>query len=157
LAPRRSQSSQPDRKEPPMVRRLLFVPLFAAVILVLGSGAAFACGGLVAPGHAEALEQATTLAAWHDGLEHYITGFRFAGAASSFGYIIPLPGVPAKIEKGGDWTLERLEREVNPAKELLFAAADAVAPSARGVVVLQQVTVDALDITVVKGGGADVA
>jgi hypothetical protein len=140
-----------------MVRRLLFVPLFAAVILVLGSGAAFACGGLVAPGHAEALEQATTLAAWHGGFEHYITGFRFAGAASSFGYIIPLPGVPAKIEKGGDWTLERLEREVNPVREAFGLAAAVPAPSARSVVVLQRVTVDALDITVVKGGGADVA
>ena len=37
-----------------------------------------------------------------------MTGFRFAGDAKGFGYIIPLPGVPVKIEKGGDWTLERL-------------------------------------------------
>lgn len=141
-----------------MARRLLFVSLLAAAILVLGSGAAFACGGLVARGHAEALESATTLAAWHDGFEHYITGFRFAGAASSFGYIIPLPGAPTKIQKGGDWTLERLEREVNPLQEDVLALAPATrAPSARGVIVLQRVTVDALNITVVKGGGPDVA
>ena len=140
-----------------MARRLLCVPLLAAAILVLGSGAALACGGLVAPGHAEALERATTLAAWHDGFEHYITGFRFAGAASSFGYIIPLPAAPVKIEKGGDWTLERLEREVNPVKDGLFALAESPVPSARGVVVIQRVTVDALYITVVKGGGPDIA
>jgi hypothetical protein len=101
------------------------------------------------------LQKATTLSAWHNGYEHYVTGFQFLGAAKNFGYIIPLPGVPSKIEKGGGWTLERLEREVSPPAELDFAKAAAV-PSA-GVAILQRVTVDALDITVVRGGGADVA
>src|SRR5947208_441566 len=138
-----------------MVRRVLSVSVFSLVLLVLGSGAALACGGLVAPGHAEVLERATTLSAWHAGLEHYITGFRFAGNASSFGYIVPLPGVPAKIEKGGDWTLERLKREVNPpVASPQFALAAAARDSVQ---VLQRVRVDALDITVVRGGGPDVA
>jgi hypothetical protein len=110
----------------------------------------------VAPGHAEVLERATTLSAWHGGFEHYITGFQFAGNASSFGYIVPLPGVPAKIEKGGDWTLERLEREVNPVPEFARLAASTPAP-AGDVQVLQRVRVDALDIVVVRGGGPDVA
>jgi hypothetical protein len=138
-----------------MVRRVLSLAVLSLAVLVLGSGAALACGGLVAPGHAEVLERATTLSAWHAGLEHYITGFRFAGNASSFGYIVPLPGVPTKIEKGGDWTLERLEREVDPpvpGPELAFASA-----ARDSVQVLQRVRVDALDITVVRGGGADVA
>jgi hypothetical protein len=114
-----------------------------------------ACGGLVAPGHAEVLQKATTLAAWHAGYEHYVTGFEFAGAANKFGYIIPLPGNPTKIEKAGDWTLERLEREINPVeRDATFGlAATAFAP----VQVLQRVKVDALDIVVVKGGGKDVA
>jgi hypothetical protein len=138
-----------------MVRRALSLSVFSLVLLVLGSGAALACGGLVAPGHAEVLEGATTLSAWHAGFEHYITGFRFAGNASSFGYIVPLPGVPAKIEKGGDWTLERLEREVNPLP--VFARLAAVPAAQDSVQVLQRVRVDALDITVVRGGGPDVA
>jgi hypothetical protein len=137
-----------------MVRRLLSIVVLAMALLLVGAGSALACGGLVAPGHAEVLRKATTLSAWHAGYEHYVTGFRFAGDANGFGYIIPLPGVPVSIEKGGDWTLERLEREINPAK---FDQAVLAAPSARGVIVLQQVRVDALDITVVKGGGADVA
>src|SRR6478672_9972748 len=95
-----------------MIRRLIAVPLLAAGFVVAASGAAFACGGLVAPGHAEALKSATTLAAWHAGYEHYVTGFEFAGLADSFGYIIPLPGVPSKITKGGNWTLERLQGEI---------------------------------------------
>jgi hypothetical protein len=137
-----------------MVRRVLSLSVLSTALLVLGSGAALACGGLVAPGHAEVLQRATTLSAWHGGFEHYITGFRFAGGASSFGYIVPLPGVPAKIEKGGDWTLERLEREVSP---VLRAALALPALAAGYVQVLQRVRVDALDITVVRGGGPDVA
>ncbi|HEY3210553.1 MAG TPA: DUF2330 domain-containing protein [Actinomycetota bacterium] len=138
-----------------MARRLLLIPVLALVLLVLGSGAAFACGGLVAPGHAEVLRKATTLSAWHNGYEHYVTGFQFGGNASSFGYIVPLPGVPVKIEKGGGWTLERLEREINPAR-FAFAELAAVAPRPK-VEVLQQVRIEALDITIVRGGGADVA
>src|SRR5919197_3289480 len=119
-----------------MARRLVLVPVLALVILALGSGAALACGGLVAPGHAEVLRKATTLSAWHAGYEHYVTGFRFAGNASNFGYIVPLPGVPVKIEKGGGWTLERLEREINPV-DATFALRAAPAPKA--VQVLQRV------------------
>ena len=137
-----------------MLRRLLSVSILSLAVVVLGPAAAFACGGLVAPGHAEALQRATTLAAWHGGFEHYITGFQFIGTADRFGYIIPLPGVPSRIEKGGDWTLERLEREVNP--QPVFEAL-AAAPTAKDVQVLQRVTVDALDIVVVRGGGRDVA
>jgi Uncharacterized protein conserved in bacteria (DUF2330) len=137
-----------------MVRRLLSLVVLSFALVVLGGGAAFACGGLVAPGHAEVLERATTLSAWHAGYEHYVTGFRFAGNASSFGYIVPLPGVPVKIEKGGGWTLERLEREVNPVREIFAAAAPLAGDRVQ---VIQRVRVDALDIVVVKGGGPDVA
>jgi len=142
-----------------MLRRAFAVPLVAAGIVVAVSGSAWACGGLVAPGHAEALERAVTLAAWHDGYEHYVTGFEFAGLANSFGYIIPLPGVPTKIVRGGNWTLERLQGEIGEGplgfKEKGFgiSAAEAASP----VEVLQQVKIDALNITVVRGGGPDVA
>ncbi|HEV2005215.1 MAG TPA: DUF2330 domain-containing protein, partial [Candidatus Limnocylindrales bacterium] len=58
------------------------------------------------------------------------------------------------VEKGGDWTLQRLIRETNPVPErLLF---DAAAPAAAGAQVIMQVKIDALDITILKGGGADV-
>src|SRR2546426_5939898 len=106
-----------------MTRRLLSIIVLMMALLVLGAGSALACGGLVAPGHAEVLQKATTLAAWHAGYEHYVTGFQFAGSASNFGYIVPLPGVPSRIEKAGDWTLERLEREVNPVRASFALAA----------------------------------
>ena len=140
-----------------LVRPVLAVGM-AFGLITAGAGAALACGGLVAPGHAEALKSATTLAAWHDGYEHYVTGFEFAGLADSFGYIIPLPGVPSKITKGGSWTLERLQGEIGEGplslRDVRFAPE---ALAAAGVSVLQQVKIEALNITIVRGGGVDVA
>src|SRR5216683_7699045 len=75
---------------------------------------AAACGGLVAPNGAIRLERATTLVAWHDGVEHYMTSFSYTGEADSFGWIVPLPAVPDKVEEGGGWTLQRLFRETHP-------------------------------------------
>jgi hypothetical protein len=138
-------------------RRLLIFCSVAVAAVVLAPATAFACGGLVAPGHAEVLQKATTLAGWHDGLEHYITGFQFAGSADRFGYIIPLPGNPTKIQKAGDWTLERLEREINPVQDTAFEGVALASAPQPMVAVLQRKRVDALDITVVRGGGRDVA
>jgi len=134
---------------------MLVVPVLVSAVLLVAAAPAMACGGLVAPGHAEVLQKATTLAAWHAGYEHYVTGFQFAGAADRFGYIVPLPGVPTKIQKAGDWTLERLEREINTVPE--FAGVLLASAKADRVAVIKRVKVDALDITIVRGGGPDVA
>ena len=34
--------------------------------------------------------------------------------------IVPLPGVPSKVQRGGNWTLQRLQREVAPPERALF-------------------------------------
>jgi hypothetical protein len=111
---------------------------------------ALACGGLVAPNGAIRLSRATTLVEWHNGVEHYLTSFTYQGDVSNLGWIVPLPAVPTKIEEGGAWTLQRLERETHP-QPIEFARS--AAPSAAGVQVLQQVQVEALDITVLRGTG----
>ena len=54
------------------------------------------------------LTRTTTLAAYHDGVERYVTSFEFTGQGEEVGSIVPLPGVPSKVERGGDWTLQRL-------------------------------------------------
>ena len=89
--------------------------LGAALLIIAASAApAFACGGLIGPNGAVNLLRTTTLAAYHDGAEHYITAFQFAGGGGAFGSLTPLPGVPSSVEKGGDWTLQRLVRETEP-------------------------------------------
>jgi hypothetical protein len=125
-----------------MMRRMVSVSVFALALVLMVPAVALACGGLIAPGHAEVLRKATTLAAWHDGFEHYVTGFQFAGSANKFGYIIPLPGVPTKIQKAGDWTLERLDQEVNPVER--FALQAVAGAASKDVDVLQRVKVEAM-------------
>ena len=81
------------------------------------AGPAAACGGLVGENGTIQLQRTTTLAAYHDGVEHYVTSFEFTGEGKEVGSIIPLPGVPTAVERGGSWTLQRLEREVAPPLE----------------------------------------
>jgi hypothetical protein len=137
-----------------MRRRLATAFIGAGLAAILVAGPTLACGGLIGPNGAVNLLRTTTFAGYHDGVEHYVTAFQFQGGGGAFGSITPLPGVPSKVEKGGDWTLQRLLRETNPP---LPETLDAVrASAAGGVEVLQQVRIDALDVTVLKGGAADV-
>jgi len=126
----------------------------ALLALALVAGPALACGGLIGPNGAVNLLRTTTLAGYHEGIEHYITAFQFAGGGGEFGSIVPLPGVPTDVVRGGDWTLQRLVRETEPQLSRLdatFAAAEV--PSAQ---VLLEKRIDALDITVLKGGADEV-
>jgi hypothetical protein len=126
----------------------------ALLLLALAAAPALACGGLIGPNGAVNLLRTTTLAGYHDGEEHYITAFQFAGGGGSFGSLTPLPGIPSKVEKGGDWTLQRLVRETEPQRLDLFAA-EAAAPAASAEE-LMKVRIDALDITVLRGGPTEV-
>jgi hypothetical protein len=139
------------------MRRLLLVPIVVLVVIVATGSAAFACGSLVGPNGAVNLVRTSTLAAWHDGVEHYVTNFEFASNETSFGSIIPLPAEPSKVERGGDWTLQRLSREVAPLRRAFAGDAAEAAPATDGVDVLQQTKIDSLDVTIVRGGGAAVA
>ena len=74
-----------------------------AIALLGPAGAALACGGLIAPNGTISLTRTTTLAAYHGGIEHYITSFQYAGATGGdVGSIVPLPGVPTDVIKGGE-------------------------------------------------------
>jgi hypothetical protein len=134
------------------MRRLgLMVP--AAVLgLLLSAAPALACGGLIGPNGAVNLLRTTTFAGYHDGQEHYITAFQFAGGGGAFGSLTPLPGVPSSVVKGGDWTLQRLIRETDPPVPEAFAAASAAGSRDAAAEELMKVKIDALDITVLRGG-----
>src|SRR6187200_877019 len=122
--------------------------------LLISAGPAFACGGLIGPNGAVNLLRTTTLAAYHDGLEHYVTAFQFAGGGGAFGSLTPLPGIPSSVEKGGDWTLQRLIQETEP--QAAFPAALRVSDAAGAAEELMKVRIDALDVTVLRGGSAAV-
>jgi hypothetical protein len=133
-----------------------WLPLLAAsAALLITAAPTLACGGLIGPNGAVNLLRTTTFAGYHDGVEHYVTSFEFAGGGGSFGSITPLPGIPTDVVRGGDWTLQRLIRETNPVPELAFAVAAGAATRDEAEVLLET-TIDALDITILRGGGDEV-
>jgi hypothetical protein len=137
-----------------MVNRLVPAALATLALFVTQTVSAAACGGLIAPNGAIRLSRATTLVEWHGGVEHYLTSFSYNGTASNFGYIVPLPAIPVKVEEGGDWTLQRLFRETHPRPPIEdFSFALGARPANTAAQVIEQVQVQALDITVLKGDG----
>src|SRR5206468_13049638 len=133
-----SRDRWPARGRPhgaPTMRSILAALATAAAALAALAAPVLACGGLIGPNGAVNLLRTSTLAGYHDGVEHYVTAFQFAGGGGAFGSIIPLPGVPTSVVRGGDWTLQRLVRETDP--QPLFFAPTAEAARA-GAVVLQQ-------------------
>jgi hypothetical protein len=133
--------------------RLTFA-ILVGLVTMLVAAPAWACGGLVNTNGSVTLVRTTTLAAYHQGIEHYVTSFEFAGGEGEFGSIIPLPGVPTRVIRGGDWTLQRLVQETQPQPEALaFAAATGAEDAAR---VILKTEIDALDIVVLEGGGTAV-
>ena len=135
--------------------RAATLTILTAIMLTGAAGSALACGGLVTPNGTINLLKTTTLAAYHGGIEHYVTSFEFAGEGQEVGSIIPLPGVPTDVIRGGDWTLQRLIIETQPQPEALRSASFAL-DSAAGAEVLMEKKIDALDITVLKGGAVEV-
>jgi hypothetical protein len=133
------------------MRRTVVAASLALAAFVYAASPAGACGGLVGENGTIRLTRTVTLAAHHDGVERYVTSFEFTGEGEEVGSIVPLPGVPTKVERGGDWTLQRLALEVAPVAALAErASADATASAAE---VLLETTIDALDITILRGGG----
>ena len=136
------------------MRRALVAVMVVGVAVVAGAGPALACGGLIGRNGAVNLGRTTTLAAYAAGVEHYVTAFEFNGAGGEFGSIVPLPGVPTNVERGGDWTLQRLVREVTPI-EATNGRADLQLTGAKAATARELINtrIDALDLTVLEGGG----
>ncbi|MFI5284806.1 MAG: DUF2330 domain-containing protein [Candidatus Dormibacteria bacterium] len=133
------------------MRKFLFAGFGVAAAVVLQAGQALACGGLVAPDGDVRLAKATTFVAWSGGVEHYVTSFAYTGAVTDVGWIVPLPAIPTSITEAGAWTLQRLEREFAP--PVAFPDFELAATAGAPAVVIEQVQVEALDVTVLKGSG----
>ena len=143
------------------MRRKTAMAMAGAVVasgaaVLLAAAPAGACGGLVGENGTIELARTTTLAAYSDGIERYVTAFEFTGEGESVGSIVPLPDVPTEVTRAGDWTLQRLAQEVAPPTGGGDDAASAEAAVRADVDVILETQVDALDITVISGGGDEV-
>ena len=143
---------RPTAVRPTRLLPLLLVP----AALALGASPAGACAGLIGPAGSVELLRTSTLAAHADGVEHYVTSFEFAGGGAELGSIVPLPSVPTKVERGGDWTLQRLQQEVQPEPTAFLAASAEDDRAGASVEVVLEARIDALDLTVLRGGGTAV-
>jgi hypothetical protein len=138
------------------IRAIAGAVLAAVAVVIIAAAPAGACGGLVGENGTIQLTKTSTLAAYHDGVERYVTSFEFTGEGAEVGSIIPLPDVPTDVVRGGDWTLQRLTQEVAPKEQGGFRATAEDSASSAGAEVLIETKIDALDITVLKGGGDEV-
>jgi hypothetical protein len=136
------------------VARRVIVAVVCTSTFVLSAAPALACGGLVAEQGGINLVRTSTMAAYHGGVEHYVTSFEFAGAGGGeFGSIVPLPGIPSNVRKGGDWTLERLTLETQPPVETAEAFGAALSANESTARVIERKRIEALDVVVLEGGG----
>src|SRR5687767_1709587 len=133
------------------MRRNTASPILALLMVMAVAAPAFACAGLVAPNGSVRLLNTATFAGYHDGVEHYVTSFQFQGGGAKFGSIVPLPGVPSKVTRGGDWTLQRLEIETQP-QPVAAPAAGESADSGGTAKELFEKEIDGLLITILEGG-----
>jgi Uncharacterized protein conserved in bacteria (DUF2330) len=133
------------------VRRILVTVAVVAGLSGIGGAVAWACGGLVNPNGTVSLTRTTTLAGYRWGVEHYITSFEFQGGGAKFGSIVPLPDIPSKVRRGGDWTLKRLVQEVTPQGGATSGETDASAPNSAEEI--YETEIDSVKITILRGGG----
>lgn len=140
------------------MRRFLTITSTALAAVLLTTTGAAACGFLVSANGSVQLGKTTTFVTWEDGIERYITTFSFEGEGESFGSIIPLPAEPTDVTRAGDWTLQRLQREVNPPPPNAEGDSSLVTLNAvrSDVEVILETRIDSLDVVVLKGGGDDV-
>ena len=136
-----------------MRRRLLPILAIVPAVLIMTASAAGACGGLVGENGTIQLTRTSTLAAYHNGIERYVTSFEFTGQGAEVGSIIPLPAIPTKVERGGDWTLQRLaQRSRHRRSGRSRRPPPVTSRRRRKPQVILETKIDALDITILKGG-----
>jgi hypothetical protein len=137
-----------------MRKKLFIIPVLAFAFFLFQAQSVFACGGLIAPDGDVRLNRASTLIAWHDGVEHYLTSFSYQGTEQNIGWIVPLPAVPENIQDGGAWALQRLDIESHPERQAFLGDTNVAAPSSAQVI--EQVQIEALNVTVIKGSGEEI-
>ena len=133
--------------------RRLGIMIPAAVLgLLLTAAPALACGGLIGPNGAVNLLRTTTFAGYHDGQEHYVTAFQFAGGGGAFGSITPLPGIPIERREGRRLDAPAARSARRTRRSALPSTPPRRVRRPRGAEELMKVKIDALDITVLRGG-----
>jgi hypothetical protein len=133
----------------------LFLPLLA--LLVFLPLPVLACGGPLSPNDSVHLTTAQTLVGWHNGIEYYMTNFAYSGEASKFGWVLPLPAQPQKIEEGSMQIFSDLEAEtLQGSSNRGRFSSGSYAANPGGAQVLQKTTIHSLTISIIQGNGSQI-
>ena len=124
----------------------------ATMAIAITAAPAVACGGLVGENGTIQLTRTTTLAAYHDGVERYVTSFEFSGQGKEVGSIVPLArradeGASAAATGRCSGSSARSRRR--SARRLAAAAQSRGVGAGAGAA--RRRKIDALDITVLQG------
>ncbi len=133
----------------------LFLPLLA--FLVFLPSPALACGGPLSPNDSIHLTTAQTLVGWHNGIEYYMTNFTYSGDASRFGWVLPLPAQPQKIEEGSMQVFSDLSSEAeHGSSNRGWFSSGYYAANSSSAQVLQKTTIHSLAISIIQGNGPQI-
>ena len=132
--------------------RIIGTAALGAIVATAVAGTAGACGGLIGENGTIQLVRTTTLAGYSDGVERYVTAFEFIGRARrsdrSFLFLAYRP-------RSGAVAMDAAAARAGGGAARAEFARGAAAASGRAEVLLE-VEIDALDITVLRGGGDEV-
>jgi len=130
----------------PLLALLIFLPL-----------PALACGGPLSPNDSVHLTTAQTLVGWHNGIEYYMTNFAYSGEASKFGWVLPLPAQPQKIEEGSMSVFSDLSSEAAQGRSNRgWFSSGNYAANPGGAQVLQRKIIHSLNISIIQGNGLQI-
>lgn len=133
----------------------LFFPLLA--LLAFLPLPALACGGPLSPNDSIHLTTAQTLVGWHNGIEYYMTNFAYSGEASQFGWVLPLPAQPQKIEEGSMPVFSDLNSEAaQGSSNRGWFSSGTYATNPGGAQVLQRTIIHSLNISIIQGNGPQI-
>ena len=133
----------------------LFFSLLA--LLVFLPLPALACGGPLSPNDSVHLTTAQTLVGWHNGIEYYMTNFAYSGEASQFGWVLPLPAQPQKIEEGSMPVFSDLKAEtLQGSNNRGWFSSGNYAANPGGAQVLQRTIIHSLNISIIQGNGPQI-
>ena len=76
---------------PRRIQRIIRLTVAVTAIVVVGAAPALACGGLVGENGTIQLVRTTTLAAYSNGVERYVTAFEFTGSGEEWDRSSPCP------------------------------------------------------------------
>ncbi|MDY6793807.1 MAG: DUF2330 domain-containing protein [Actinomycetota bacterium] len=138
-----------------MRKAIIATVLIVAGMVLLGAGPALADGGFISKHGRDIYEpEQKGVIFYHEGREELLLSVRYEGAMEEFAWLVPLPE-PPQVEES-DFTVFELMSELAPTdfEGRVMKSVDNLGHYGNGVEVIEELTVGAFDLTVLKASQA---